>query len=108
MKQREKAESQGTRGNDKPVQPTPEDQSGSAGRPTDTHERGRATDAGQDRYGQSGHGGGRNRETAGQARYRRSGPDGSVQPHPDSNEGSGRPDVDPHDDQNSRDDRGKQ
>jgi len=103
MKHRAKTDEPGTRGKGEPVQPTPEDQSGSTGRPTDTHERGRATDTGQGRYGQSGHGGdSRDRETAGQARYRKSTPDGGEQPDPDSNPGSGRPDVDPHDDQNSR------
>jgi hypothetical protein len=83
----------------KPVQPNSDEQSGSTGRPTDTHERGRATDTGQGRYGQTGSGGKTTRETMGQSRYRRSGPDGGTHPDPKSNPGSGRPDVDPHDDQ---------
>lgn len=89
-----------------PAQPGSDEQSGSTGRPTDTHENGRATDTGQGRYGQTG-AGNHGRETLGQERYRRSGPDGGAQPEPASNPGSGRPDVDPHDDQNSRDRDGK-
>ena len=84
-----------------PAQPGSDEQSGSTGRPTDTHENGRATDTGQGRYGQTG--AGRGRETLGQERYRKSGTDGGAQPVPESNPGSGRPDVDPHDDHNSRD-----
>jgi hypothetical protein len=84
-----------------PAQPGTHEQSGSTGRPTDTDENGRAADTGQGRYGQTG-AGNRNRETLGQERYRKSGPDGGAQPEPESNPGSGRPDVDPHDDQNSR------
>ena len=83
-----------------PAQPGSDEQSGSTGRPTDTHENGRATDTGQGRYGQSGDGN-RGRETMGQERYRKSGPDGGAQRETDSNPGSGRPDVDPHDDGNS-------
>jgi hypothetical protein len=85
-----------------PEQPGTDEQSGSTGRPTDTHENGRATDSGQGRYGQTGAGGG-GRETMGQERYRKSNPDGAEQPDPESNPGSGRPDVDPNDDQNAKD-----
>lgn len=77
-------------------QPDSNDQSGSTGRRTGTHEDGRK-DTGQDKYGQSGLGGNRHRETSGQTRYRQSGPDGGQQSDPDSNEGSGRPDVDSQD-----------
>src|SRR5689334_11581873 len=62
-----------------PAQPGNNEQSGSTGRPADTHERGRATDAGQERYGQSG-GPKQGPETMGQKRYRQSNPDGSAQP----------------------------
>jgi len=77
-----------------PKQPNSNDQSGSTGRRTDTHENGRKTDTGQDKYGQSGFGGKQGSETSGQSRYRKSGPDGGDQADPESNEGSGRPDVD--------------
>jgi len=82
------------RTDDPAKQPDSNDQSGSTGRRTDTHENGRATNTGQDRYGQSGFGGKQGRETNGQSRYRQSGPDGGQQVDPESNEGSGRPDVD--------------
>lgn len=59
----------------KPVQPSSTEQSGSAGRPTGGNNPGK--DAGQDRYGQNGLGGAREKETDGQARYRESGRDGA-------------------------------
>jgi len=76
-------------------QPDSNEQSGSTGRRTDAQEKGREADTGQGRYGQTGFGGKHDHETIGQARYRRSGPDGR-QVDTDSNEGSGRPDVDSH------------
>ena len=80
-------------GRPKPAQPNSDEQSGSAGRRTDTHEDGRTKDTGQDRYGQSGFGGKEGRETMGQSQYRRSNPGGQEAPR-ESNSGSGRPDVD--------------
>ena len=80
---------EGTR--DQPAQPTPTEQSGSAGRQTGDGTGADGKDSGQGRYGQSGLGGKQNRETAGQTRYQRSGPDGSEQSKVKSNRGSGRP-----------------
>ena len=84
-----------------PKQPTPEEQSGSTGRPT-SGETGQGKDTGQDSYGQSGAGGRRNGETAGQASYRKSGPDGGQQPDPDSNKGSGTSEQIPEDQRRNR------
>jgi hypothetical protein len=81
-------------GTPEPSQPDSTEQSGSTGRRTDTQGKGTAADTGQGRYGQTGLGGKRDPETIGQARYRRSGPDGGHRGDTDSNEGSGRPDVD--------------
>jgi len=77
-----------------PPQPDSNEQSGSGGRRTETRDNERSKDTGQDRYGQSGFGGKKGHETIGQARYRRSGPEGGEQADPESNQGSGRPDVD--------------
>ena len=78
-------------GDTQPAQPSSEEQSGSAGRRTDAGEGGRSKDTGQGKYGQTGLGGKKQRETDGQARYRQSGPDGS-DTKPRSNPGSGRAD----------------
>jgi hypothetical protein len=73
-----------------PVQPDPNEQSGSTGRRTDKKDLGKDKDAGQDRYGQSGLGGVKSTETIGQRSYRES-KSGAEQPgKPDSNRGSGR------------------
>jgi hypothetical protein len=72
-----------------PVQPDPDDQSGSTGRPT-TGDKGRqGQDTGQDRYGQTGLGGTQEHETEGQARYRRSGVEGDDSERTGSTPGSG-------------------
>ena len=72
-----------------PVQPAVNDQSGSTGRAT-RGEAGKGKDTGQDRYGQTGHGGTHDRETMGQAQYRQSDAHGDGQSKTQSNEGSGR------------------
>ena len=72
-----------------PSQPGSNEQSGSAGRRTDTAGRGLGKSSGQDRYGQSGLGG-KGRETAGQAKYRKSEADGDPGSRRKSNRGSGR------------------
>ena len=77
-----------------PPQPNTNEQSGSTGRRTETEEKGRGADTGQGRYGQTGFGGKHDHETDGQKWYRKSGPDGGRNADTDSNEGSGRPDVD--------------
>jgi hypothetical protein len=84
-----------------PKQPTPEEQSGSTGRPT-KGTAGQGKDTGQGRYGQTGAGGGGNRETIGQANYRRSGADVGQQPDTDSNAGSGSSDQVPEDQRRNR------
>ena len=73
-----------------PVQPSSNDQSGSTGRATGGKDSGHG-DTGQGRYGQTGFAG-QPGETQGQARYRKSGPDGTSDPDPDSNEGSSHSD----------------
>ena len=77
-----------------PVRPNPDEQSGSAGRPTGGDPAEQGKDTGQDRYGQSGFGGQQERETIGQASYRRSGPDGGQIANPKSNPGPDRADRD--------------
>ena len=73
--------------------PNPNDQSGSTGRPTfDPTNPGKY--AGQDKYGQSGHGGGKPAETDGQAKYRRSEQQGDPRSKQDSNKGTGHADAD--------------
>jgi hypothetical protein len=86
-----------------PVQPTADEQSGSAGRPT-IGNRGTGQDSGQGKYGQSGGDGKVNSETDGQAAYRRSGADGGNGNHTDSNRGSGSSDMKPEDEKNMQDD----
>jgi hypothetical protein len=81
-------------GRPEPAQPNSDEQSGSTGRRTNTGELGPTADTGQGRYGQSGFGGKEGRETMGQSRYRQSGPDGGKEADSESNQGSGRPDVD--------------
>ena len=68
-------------------QPSSDEQSGSTGRRTDPKDLGKDKDTGQGRYGQTGHGGEVNRETAGQKRYQNSGDQPGSKS--DSNEGSG-------------------
>lgn len=72
--------------------PNPNDQSGSTGRPVfDPTNPGKY--AGQDKYGQTGHGG-KPAETDGQAKYRKSEQQGDARSKQDSNKGSGRADAD--------------
>ena len=82
-------------GSQVPVQPDSHEQSGSAGRPSGRADMDQRKDTGQDRYGQTGLGGTVECETAGQARYRRSGVDGDPGSRNESNPGSGRADHDP-------------
>ena len=84
-------------GDARPAQPSSNEQSGSAGRRSDLTDASRGQDTGQGRYGQSGLGGRQHRETDGQARYRRSGPEGGALPDPDSNPGSGSADREAED-----------
>lgn len=87
----------------KPSQPSPDEQSGSTGRPTAVPDGGSNRDSGQNRYGQSGGSGKPDRETQGQAKYRESSSDGrdgaasrpdgaAIQKDSGSNQGSGRAD----------------
>jgi hypothetical protein len=71
------------------VQPPSNDESGSTGRNTTPENLGRDKDSGQERYGQSGHGGETDIETVGKPGNRRSSPDGEGGSKTESNEGSG-------------------
>jgi len=73
-----------------PVQPDPNEQSGSAGRNTQPDNLQQEKNTGQDLYGQSGGAGKRNPETAGQTAYRRSESNGGQESKTESNTGSGR------------------
>lgn len=86
-----------------PKQPSTEEQSGSAGRRTTNPggQNGQGKDTGQGRYGQSGLGGEHDTGTAGETSYQDS-PDGSDQPVPKSNQGSGRSDQVPEDQRRTR------
>jgi hypothetical protein len=76
-----------------PSQPTPNEQSGSAGRATPPDAANHRGDSGQGRYGQTGDGNVPG-ETDGQARYRRSDQNGAPESKVDSNKGSGQVDAD--------------
>ena len=76
-----------------PPQPSPDEQSGSAGPAAPPGAANHRKDSGQGRYGQTGVGNDV-KETDGQSKYRRSEQDGDPSSKNESNEGSGRPDVD--------------
>ena len=96
----------GSEDHPQPVQPDANEQSGSTGRHTGDGKSGQGKDTGQDRYGQTGFGGGNGAETAGQASYRNSGGKADPDSKSRSNAGSGRAD---HEDEEYRgDDAGKQ
>ena len=80
----------GDKGHPQPVQPDANEQSGSAGRHTGDGKSSQGKDTGQDRYGQTGFGGGKGAETAGQASYRDSGSTADPDSKTRSNPGSGR------------------
>lgn len=76
-----------------PAQPSSSDQSGSAGRSTESAKHSQGKDSGQNRYGQSGFVGGEPRETMGQWKYRDSEKQGTPDSKSQSNRGSGRADA---------------
>lgn len=93
MKKRQHIDEKDQDRDQEPAQPSSSEQSGSAGRRT-AGKSDPGKDTGQGRYGQSGFGG-KDGDTMGQEQYKKSGPDGGQDPHPESNHGSGRADREP-------------
>jgi hypothetical protein len=92
MAKRKQSKRVGARASETPLpnQPSPDEQSGSAGRNTETDKLDQGKDTGQDRYGQSGVAGKAVQETPGQANYAENGCERETEG--ESNQGSGRTD----------------